>query len=73
MSFVYKRHTKWRIFLRVEKRDVVLSVDKTFVVIGLVVPWKRPKKFKSLNRHVYPRIFQKNSLVGYLSVVLPNI
>ena len=44
-SFVYKRHTKWRIFICIERRDVVLSVDKTFVEIGSVVLWTTPIKY----------------------------
>ena len=42
IEFVYKRHTKWRIFICKERRDVVLYVDKDFVEIDQVVPWKTP-------------------------------
>ena len=34
LSFVYKRHTKWQIFICIERRDIVHSVDKTFVQLG---------------------------------------
>ena len=44
-SFVYKRHTKWRILICIERRDVILYVDKTFVEIGSVVLWTTRIKY----------------------------
>ena len=41
-SFVYKRHTKWRMFVSIERRDVTLSVDNFIFDIGSVFAEKKP-------------------------------
>ena len=42
VSFVYKRHTKWRMFASIERRDVTLSVDNFILDIGSLFAEKNP-------------------------------